>query len=308
MIDILVAFGLLSSAIIANKILLYTLSPQLLVAIRMITAGAILLVSTIYSSRQPLSWCRFKQTFFQVIFIALCATSLSSMLKAYSLSAMTSAKAAFYGTLDPFISSFYAYIFFHERLTLRNVIGMIIACSGIALLTISRAPTSEIKAFLFVSYPELSAILAVAISRLGWILVQRLLKKDIYTPVQINAQIMIYGGFFALITALVTDSMSITIDNINKVSFIGTYMPGYPTLMFVCALLYTIVIGNILSYNFYAATLKKYSATLVALLGFSVPLFVGFYGWLLLGETLSIWFFVSFIITFLGLVIFKKGS
>jgi len=51
-------------------------------------------------------------------------------------------------------------------------------------------------------------------------------------------------------------------------------------------LIYTVIGGNLIGFTLYSHLLKKHSATFVSLAGFSMPLFVYFFGWLILGEQL----------------------
>lgn len=313
MIDILITFALLASAITANKILLYSFSPELLVTIRMISAGLILLIVSNYSYKNHtiFSWKKYISTLKTIIIIALSTTFVNSLLKSYALKFMLSSKAAFFGTLDPFVTAIFAYFFFNEKLTVKKILGIICACAGSLILLADHAPPEEqFKAFAFISYPELAALGAIVISRFGWILAQRLLKQEVYTPLEINIQTMLLGGLFSLIFALSTNSYSIDIPNNTHIKLFALFSNSSisiitSTIIIVAlALIYTILIGNVLAYNLYAHMLKKYSATYLSLLGFSVPLFVALYGKLLLGESLSLNFFISVAITFIGFMLF----
>ena len=61
----------------------------------------------------------------------------------------------------------------------------------------------------------------------------------------------------------------------------------------IFAVIYTIVIGNVIGYTMYAHFLKRHTATFVSLAGFSVPLYVYLFSNILLGEPLSLNFLAA---------------
>jgi drug/metabolite transporter (DMT)-like permease len=76
------------------------------------------------------------------------------------------------------------------------------------------------------------------------------------------------------------------------------------SVFFECTLL-LILISNLICYNLYGMLLKRYSATFISFAGFTTPLFTALFGWLLLGETVSLSFYLSFFIVLSGLVLFE---
>lgn len=287
-------FFLLASAITTNKVILYSLPPALFVGIRMLIPGLIMYLYN-FSRSKRLRFTHFK---FDLPIILLCAASttfIPSVLKAYALKNLISSKQAFLGSLDPFIAAFYAYFIFHEKITPRKFIGLCLGFIGVFILLATTTPTEEsIGSIWIFSYPELAMLLAVSVSRFGWTWVQKILKEDRYTPIEFNCLLMMVSGFLSLLSAGFTENiMGIHIDR-----------PG----LFTTLLTYTMIIGNIAGYGIYAHVLKRYSTTFIALAGFSVPIFVHIFGFLFLGEPLSINFFAAISITTLGLFIFYQDE
>ena len=314
MILVLVAFGLLASAISTNKIILYSLAPEFLVAIRMTLAAVLLWLYSLIHTRHALQWSRIRSYFPLLVLTALFTTFFPSNLKAYALAHMPSSKMAFFGTLDPFVTALYSYAMHKERLTARKWIGMILGFVGMLVLIIKPTPFDEqFKAFSVVSYPELAAFWAIVLSRFGWINAQQLLKKDLFSPIQMNIILMALGGIVSLGAALMRHQTAIV--SLSQAPL--TVLHAFPLnlvgadMQLIIFLLYTIVVGNVFGYTLYATVLKRYSATFIALTGFSIPIFVHMFGWLFLNEQLSFTFFVSCLITFMGLLVFfydeKKG-
>lgn len=294
MIEVFFAFALLASAISTNKIILATLSPIFFVGIRMLIAGTILFAIA-YAKGQSFNKLSIRRDALTLLFITICTTYLPSILKAYALKYMPSSKAAFFGTLDPFVTAFYTYMLFNEKLTLRKIIGMSLGCIGAFILLRSTTFTQESWPTIFIfSFPEIAALLAVILGRYGWISIQLLLRQNKYTPLQINAITMFGSGVISLITSWFIDT------DWNFQFPVTSWL-----LLFA---VYTIIIGNVIALTLYATFLKYYSSIFLSLASFSVPLFVHFYGWVYLGEPLSFIFFLSLIFTFLGLYIFYSDK
>lgn len=290
MIRIFLTFALLASAITTNKLLLWQFSPIFFVGIRMFIAGAILLLlnlvqqkkltlSDLYEQRVPL------------FLITLCTTYLPAICKSFALKYLPSSQAAFFGTLDPFITALMSYFLFNEKLSHRQFAGILLAMIGsFLMISMGRLNYEISNPWLIHLLLGLIALLAVTIGRYGWILVQKLLRYHSYSPLQINGVTMLASGILSLITAYFFEGITVQITS-----------PFQTTLL----LAYTIIIGNVIALTSYASLLKAHSATFLSLAGFSVPLFVALYGWLFLGEPLTMPFFIALFFTFAGLIIFS---
>lgn len=306
----LLTFALLASAISANKILLYSMTPTLLVGIRMFSAGLILLLYTFTNPQIRISWNNIKKNLSSLIIITLTTTFIPSILKAYSLKNISSSKMAFFGALDPFITAVFAYFMLNEKLNYKKIVGIFIGLLGSIILNYDN---TKLNHFLL-SRPELVIIISITITRFGWMTAQKLLKKNIYQPVQLNAITMLLSGIISLNIAFMSNQTNIIpiLNNnlhIFKYSFFKyllNNLSSYSILIFF--ILYTIIIGNVIAYNLYANLLKKHSALYVSLTSFSVPLLVHLYGFLFLDENLSIKFLLSCIVTFTGLIIFSRAE
>jgi drug/metabolite transporter (DMT)-like permease len=287
-------FALFASAISTNKVILSYISPALFVTLRMFCAGFFLLVYNGFKSPR-LRTHYIKPDLFKLIIIASCTTFIPSLLKAYALQNLISSKAAFLGSLDPFITAFFAFFMYNERLSLQKFVGIFIGIIGISILLFSSASfEAPLHTWYAFSYPELAALIAVIISRFGWMEAQKLLKVERYTPSELNALLMVFGSFYSLlVTFYTTNSLQLC-------------LPLDTT--FILLFLYTVFVGNIIAYTLYAKNLKQYSVTFVSLAGLSVPLFVHIFGWLFLGENLSGLFFISLCITLIGLYIFYQDK
>lgn len=293
MIDIVITYALIATGITANKFLLGFMAPDFFIGLRMFIAGLLLFVYVIKDSPR-LRWSYMKHDAFLILFISLCTTLIPAILKAFSLKYMPASKTTLLGSIDPFITAVYAYILWQERLNFKKVTGMIIGLIGVIVCIMSNTLPAEYQwgEFLYISYPEIAIFISVAISRYGWILVQMMMKKNRYTPVEINSLTMTISGFLALLISLSR----------------GSYAVSTPTPFFVTVFIYTIVIGNIWGYTAYSHCLKRHNATFMSLAGFLVPLFVALFARILGQEKFTISFFVSAALLLCGLVVFYSDS
>lgn len=322
MFDVFLGFAFLASATVANKFALSSLSLSLMVGLRMLGAGVILLLYYRKSSHR-LSFNYFRQDLLILLGISLLTMLIPALFKAYALKNMLTSKAAFLASLDPFVTALYAYLFWSERLTKKKIIGIVLGFTGTLILLISSSTgENALMAWSIFSYPEIAALLAMAIGRIGWMLVQQLLRKERYTPAEVNGLLMTISGVLAFTTPFMWSGL-VTI--LGVIPFLHAYLPVYsltdataflhlaigpetylPLIFF--AVLYTILVGNVIGYTMYAGFLKRHTATFVSLAGFSVPLYVYFFSHILLGEPLTLNFLYASCVTFIGLLIFYQDE
>ncbi|HBR70822.1 TPA: hypothetical protein DIC20_00710 [Candidatus Dependentiae bacterium] len=292
MFDYISPFLFLSSGVIVNKLILKVWSPGLLVGIRMLLSGLILGSIALYKGRKNF-WDRFRKRWFYLAFLASFAAFIPGLLKAYALKHTYASKVALIGSLDPFITALYAYLLWHEKLTRNKWIGILVGFIGIILLIISHSASDMHEIFGPISLAELAAFGAACVSRFGWIKIQQLLQAHIFNVKEINSICMTFAGIYSLISTAW----------IMPQAFSAPW-----SLNIIMYLLYTIIGGNLIGYTLYSHLLKKHSATFVSLAGFSMPLFVYFFGWLILGERLYPSFILSALVTFVGLLIFYRDE
>jgi drug/metabolite transporter (DMT)-like permease len=226
-------------------------------------------------------------------------------------------------SLDPFVTALYAFLFWGERLSRKKIIGIILGFTGTLILLISSSTgENQLIAWSIFSYPEIAALLAMAIGRIGWMLVQQLLRKNRYTPPEANGLLMTISGILAFVTPFMWAATNVILEKIPVVrgyfapytfadatQFLHVAVTPQTNLRIIAfAVLYTIVIGNVIGYTMYAHFLKRHTATFVSLAGFSVPLYVYLFSNVLLGEPLTVSFLYASCVTFIGLLIFYQDE
>ncbi len=291
MFFLLFVFFLISSAFIVNKYLAFFLAPDLFVALRMSISGILLLL--IYC-RNKLIIKEAKEYFLFLFLIAILTTFLPSLLRAYALKSISASRAVFWGALEPFISSFYVYILYKQNITRYQVIGCFLSCFASVFFIVMQAK-ENIFGGILICLADIAQIGSIFISRFGWIKGQELMKKNIFSPQQLNAFCFTISGILSFILFFLRcGKMN------NFTSLLST------NNQFLFAFLYTIIIGNMIAYSLYAYALKNTVVTYLSIAGLSMPLFVHLLGFIFLNEPLSPSFFLSLILIGIALYIFQK--
>jgi drug/metabolite transporter (DMT)-like permease len=286
-------FFLIASAFIVNKMIVAYVSPVLFVALRYFLSGVPLLI---VFCRKKKVWAMAKENIFILIKIVVFTTFLPSLLRGYALVAISSSRAAFWGTFEPFVTAIYMYFLFGKKLTKLQVFSCLIGTFG-AMFFIFTNPIAVGKFFSeekYFSFYDLLQILSIVLSRYGWICAQSFLKKEgWFSPQQMNAFSFVLSSFLSFISGFIFYGKDF-LENVNI------------DLKLILLFLYTIIIGNMLAYSLYADLLKRMNVTLVSLIGLSMPLFVHLLGPIVLNEKISPYFFISLVFIFIASYFFLK--
>ena len=219
---------------------------------------------------------------------------LTNIAEIWGLKRMISAQACLIYSLSPFFSALVSFIVFRETLTNKKWLGLILGFCGIIPLLFQSAMSPSNKLFfLFDSAAELAIVIAVISSVIGWVILRKLICDFEYSPVAANGFSMLLGGFLALLHSYFSG------ENWSPIP-VTQYFPFFINTLSMC------LISNIICYNLYGYLLKRYTATFMSFAGLITPLFASLFGWLMLGESVSASFFLSFAIFSIALILFHQ--
>lgn len=295
MFDVFIAFAALASGSLANKFVLGSVPPDLFAGIRMFISGLLLFTVSVFRSSSRLRWTYVRADIVKLIFISFCASLVPAILKAYALTNLPASKYGLLGSIDPFVTGLYAYILLDERLSWKKVVGILVGITGVSISIVSTSSCHLTWGeFCVISFPEVAIFASVIISRYGWMLVQVMLKKDRYSPVEMNSLTMLLSGLMGLVLATARGAT-------------WSVAPGKLEIL-AGVFAYTILVGNLFGYTMYSHALKKYSAVWVSLAGLSVPPMIYFGSYLLGWEGCSWSFFVALLVIAAGFAIFYSDE
>ncbi|KAF3362637.1 S-adenosylmethionine/S-adenosylhomocysteine transporter [Chlamydiales bacterium STE3] len=288
---VILVYALFASVFTTAKTALDYTEPLFLVGSRMLFAGALLLGYQYLFHRKH--FILRKKDLLRLTLLALFAIYLTNAFEFWGLKYLTSFKTCFIYSLSPFTSALLSYFVFGERMTSKKWLGLITGFAGFIPILLSQTASEETTGhFLFLSWAEISVIMAALCSVYGWILLKQLVSENHLSPIMANGMSMFIGGSIALIHSFFVESW--------------TPVPVTEFAPFLTCTLVLILVSNFICYNLYGWLLKHYSATFMSFAGFTTPLFAAFFGWLYLGETITWPFYLSAGIVFLGLTLFNQ--
>jgi drug/metabolite transporter (DMT)-like permease len=288
---IFVLYALFGFTFTLGKIILSYAQPFFIVAARMLIGG-VGLMSYIYLTKKIDCYPRKTDVKFYIQ-ATLFGILIPYCCRAWALQYISTGKSAFLFNLMPFFTALFAYIFLKEKLNRYKITGLIIGFTGMIpiLITGSKLENSA-GSWGFLSLPEVITLVAVASFGYHFIVMQNLVKHRGCAPILANGISMLWGGILAFSGSLLFES---------------NWIKGDPKI-FLILLFLQILISNIICLNLQAWLLTKYSSTFLSFASFLSPLFASFYGWLFLGEKITINFLLSLIIVITGLGTYYYGE
>jgi drug/metabolite transporter (DMT)-like permease len=291
MFFVFMMYALFASVFTIAKIGLFYSSPFFFVGFRMVLAG-LLMAAYLFCFRRDLLTFK-KKDMLSLLKLAFFNIYLTNTFEFWGLQYLTSFKTCFIYSLSPFLSAFFSFLAFNEKLSLKKWGGLFIGLIGLTPILLSQTTTEELTGHFWIfSWAELAVLGAAGSSVYGWILLKQLVQEKGYSPLFANGFSMIIGGLFSIAHSLGTEEWQ--------------PFPVTEILPFLACTLLLILVSNLICYNLYGWLLTKLSATFMSFAGLSTPLFSAFLGWLFLGEKVTWPFYVSLFILGYGLVLFYQ--
>lgn len=295
MILLLVLNFLYASMFMLAKIGLQISTPMFMTGTRMMLGG---LFSLIIYGILTKSWKiigQMTQSDWMLIFIiALINVYSCNALEIFGLQYLPVGKTAFIYNSSPFFSALIAYFIFSEHMTLHKWIGLILGFLGFLPILIAPSDTIDTTRSLgFLSLAELAIVGAAISSVIGWTTIRVLLKsRKNFSPFLVNGLSMFLGGLLCFIHALYFETQP----------FVNSLDIAY----FIKLILTTAIFKHVIAYNLGAYLLTKYTTTLMSFFGLTSSLFATTLGILFFNEIISVYFVVSIICVFVGLLVFYQ--
>lgn len=293
MILLFLALGCFSATILMQKYVLLAGTPVMgFVALRTFAPGCLIFLFELLSGRGQET----KKIFTPYFFLLTCITTLVPLfLKNLAHKNMPSAKFALLSSLDPFITCILMYLLFGQTIKLLQLCGILCAVCGTILLSGFQLQATNVNPlFVFLGWPEIAALVAVALGRLGWIAGGQFIKTHKFSEAQINILFMLLPGILAVGIAGYT----------GQLRAIATQTKMIEWLAIISSISFNTA-GCILM----TSCLSQVSAVTISLAGTSIiPLSVALGSLKIYNELLSINFFLAGVMIFLGLAIFFGTS
>lgn len=279
MILLLILYALLALTFVIAQKAVQVSSPLFFIAIRMITAGVLLLgYSGVVFGKKTLpkrsDWALFGIVTLLHIYFAF-------VLEFWALKDVGGLKANFLYSLTPFITFIIERFWVNKKERITKLLGVFIGFCGIIPLLGIHCDVINFT----VTLPDLVLLGAIISAASAWFFIKLLFGRH-YSIVIINGWSMFFGGILSLITA-----------------FFGEYIYIADMQAFFWCLFSLIMLSNIIIYTLYGILITRYSLTLITTAGFLCPLFGLLYDWMLYGILPNILYIPAFICITTGLTI-----
>ncbi len=284
---------LFAVSFVIAKIGIYYITPLYFVAVRMIVAAAVLYgYVAITRVRMHIKLSDYRAIFLLSlfhIFIPYC-------LEFWALKYLDSTTTSLLYSITPLIAALIGWTKGVERFTVFHYSGIGIGVLGSLLYAVMSGETVGTMSS-SIYWPECALFIAIWSSAYGWFLLKELVVERGYSVLLINSMAMGIGGILALVIAISLGNPFFTCSPTA-----GSVLKGFSAMGAL------IITANCISYNVYGYLFNYFSATFISATGMVIPLITALFGYLFLGETISLPFFISFLIIMCGLLLFYYGE
>jgi drug/metabolite transporter (DMT)-like permease len=214
----------------------------------------------------------------------------------WSLQYLTVGKVYFLFLLAPFFSALFSKLCGTETLSYKKLLSLCIGILGfIPVIVFGSASEDAFKSFYALNLPEIVLIIGVACYAYNWVIIKRLLVEGQHSLWTINGITMMGASLATIITAFFYD---------------GWYTGVSPIVQLQPFLVYAFIVASVGAFCFtlHSILLKKFSATLVAFFCLIEPFVASVYGYLFIGEPLSLIQVPALGVVSIGLYIFYQDE
>ncbi len=261
-LGLVVAMVLWGSSFIVMKVALRSCDPIVVMCGRMIVAALIFFLFSKHFGKidyRPGDWKL-------LAFMAFCEPCLYFCFETHALRWTSASEAAMITALLPILTVVGARLFLSERITIRSVLGLLVALLGVLALTGLSRPSEHAPCSWLGNSLELGAMIFAT----GYTLISRHLGAR-YSPFFLTAVQAFAGSVFFTAALLVP----------------GTALPSGGGWQPVIAVLYLGAAVNVLAYFLYNFALSRIPASQASPFVNLIPVCSLVLGWLVLGEALT---------------------
>lgn len=272
-----------AASFIAMKVAVSELGPMLTVFLRLLLASALLVFLAHRFEWRSIE----RKDWGWLTLMALCEPCLYFVFEGLALEYTTASEAGMITAIQPLMVAIAAAIFLREKLTKQAITGFAIALLGLVLLNTSSQTSADAPNPLLGNFLELCAMVFATI----YCLVVRKVGAK-YSPVFLTSVQTFVGTLFFLPLLWLPGQatpQSISVDAVMAILFLAWGV-------------------NILAFTCYNQALRELPAVKVAGLLNLLPLMCLFFGWLLLGETLTMIQYIGCGVLLLGIVVSQVNS
>lgn len=286
--------AVLASMFVVDSIALSYFHPLVYIALRTIPAGALWLAwyaTHIYGGTH---WPRPRELFYAVA-MSLSNVYLANIFILKSLETISAAKSSLIYNAKPFLIAILAHYVYGERITRARVVGLTIGWLGLVPLILYTSPLEGPGTFLGISSGEWWAFAGASAVAISYMFSVEFIHDNARLPLSFASGMNLFIGGLAA---------AVTLSLYNPHAWrLTASISMYGWMWLLCAIAQTIVWSVLFSW-----CMRSYRPSFVAASSFSVPLFAFVLEWLCCTVQTDISFWLSLVITSLGLYLFCRDD
>ncbi len=276
-----------------SKAIFSYLPPLLYVGLRMLCAAGVLLSYTAYTYGGAYILHGIQNNLWPFTKLMIIHTYIPFTLSFIALKEITTVEASLIYNISPCVTAIFSYIIFNKRLSWVKISGLIVSMCALIPLFYSRIITHAGQTMKSVD-SLLLLLIAVTSTTYGWLLYSTLNNTYGYNSTLISSYSLFGGGICMVATSYVLEPWNMNVvDALPQVA-----------LLFIALL----IAVDIIFMNMYGYLLNYYTATFMALIGITLPLFTSLFSWLFLQEQIPRGFVPACILMAIGLYLFYYGE
>ena len=287
---------LYSNVFIVGKFALEVSQPFFLTGVRMLFAGLVSMIIYYWKYHNIDDIKSLTKSDWNLMFIiGVTNVYITNSFEFWGLQYLPSGKAAFIYSLSPFWMALLAYFLFSEKMTKQKWIGFFIGFVGFLPIIVGNSDVTDTTMRIgSVSLAEAAILFASFATAFGWSAMRILVRQHKFSTFLLNGITMFIGGICCLIHSFFFEASPV----------VDTQAVG----MFLSCAIFMSLTHSVFAYNLHAFLLKKYTSTFISFSCFLCPIFAAFFGWIVLGEPITMVFVGCAIGVFTGLYVFYKAE
>lgn len=284
-------YFLYATIFVIGKFAITISQPIFLTGARMTSAGIVSYIIHHRWYKTPQFRLLKKKDWFVLIMLAFFNVYMTNAWEFWSLQYMSAGKTSFIYNCSPFFVLLLSSAFFAEAITWKKFLGMMIGFLALIPMLLGDCEVLDTSRHLGpLSVADLVMLGAAFATSLGWVLMKHFINKRVLTAYFLNGVSLFIGGLMCFVHSFLFETRPfIMTDNITQFLW-------YMTIM--------MLIQNVGAYNLQTELMHYYSATLITLFSFIMPLFTVVLGWIFLNEPITPMFFICSAGVAVGLLIF----
>lgn len=265
------------------KIVVQWYEPITIIFLRLLISGSLMMVFMLFTR----SWQTIKRKHLKYFLLLAFSQPFCYFLgESFGLKLVSSTIASVIIATIPLFSPIAAYFMVREKVTMPVVLGIIFSFAGIILMLIN--PDFSLNAS-----PKGVLLLFLAVfAAIAYSVIIRKISHE-YNPVTIITHQNLIGAVYFLPLFLVFDFQH--------------FITVTPTRELIMALLQLSVFASTLAYVFYIIAIKGIGVIKANVFANLIPVFTGFFSFLILGETFTLLKIAGILLVLFGVVVSQSG-